>query len=211
MISVDRFHQPTLFIVAGAPGSGKSVLLPVSAFGVDHFNADDEAAILNGNSYRDIPQSVRTEVNQRFELFIGACIAARKSFAIETTLRSTISLKQASEARKAGFYVEMHYIATESFEINLERVKKRADGGGHSAPANVLADIRDKSFSNLFAAVNSVPSPLNELTVYDNSVDNEPLRAALRISLPPGRYTLQIEVIDPPPYLTQYAELAFWH
>jgi predicted ABC-type ATPase len=36
--------QPQMHIVAGLPGSGKSTLFPVAAFGVDYFNADDRAA-----------------------------------------------------------------------------------------------------------------------------------------------------------------------
>ena len=37
---------PEFYIVAGAPGTGKSRAFPVSDFGVDFFNADDRAAEL---------------------------------------------------------------------------------------------------------------------------------------------------------------------
>jgi predicted ABC-type ATPase len=185
--------------------------MPVKSFGVDFFNADDEAAKLNGGSYHSIPQSVRSEINNRFERFIHDHIERGLSLAIETTLRSTIALDQAKQARDAGFYVEMHYIATETLEINLKRVMKRFDGGGHSAPIATLTDIREKSFRNLYTAINSVPSPLNELTIYDNSHDGEYMRPALHIGLPEGHLVLDIKLFDPPAYLGEYVYLAFWH
>ncbi len=183
--------------------------MPVTSFGVDFFNADDEAAKLNGGSYHSIPQSVRDEVNKRFERFIRDHIESGRSLAIETTLRSTVALNQAQQARDLGFYVEMHYIATDTLEINLKRVMKRSDGGGHSAPISVLSNIREKSFQNLFVAINCVPNPLNELTVYDNSLDGEYMRVAFHISLPEGRFALDVKSYDPPEYLNDYVDLAF--
>jgi hypothetical protein len=43
-----------MIVVAGPPGSGKSVLFPVHSFEIDYFNADDRSAQLNGGSYRGI-------------------------------------------------------------------------------------------------------------------------------------------------------------
>lgn len=206
-----NLNQPTLFIVAGAPGSGKSALMPVSSFGVDYFNADDEAAKLNGNSYHSIPQAIRYEVNRRFERFIQDHIDTGRSLAIETTLRSTIALDQAKQARMAGFYVEMHYIATAALEINVQRVIKRSEAGGHSAPVSVLTDIRERSYRNLYSAVNGIPEPLNEITIYDNSHDGEALRPVLHVSFPPGSLVLKIDLFDPPAYLNDYVDLAFYH
>jgi len=36
-----------MIVVAGPPGSGKSVLFPVHSFEIDYFNADDRSAQLN--------------------------------------------------------------------------------------------------------------------------------------------------------------------
>ncbi len=183
--------------------------MPVRQFEVDFFNADDEAAKLNDGSYHSISQKIRAEVNRRFERFILDHIGRGQSLAIETTLRSTIALAQAQQAQDAGFYVEMHYIATDSLEVNLNRVTKRFFGGGHSAPVETLTDIREKSYKNLYTAINSVPGPLNELTIYDNSIDGVFMKKAFRVSLPPGRYVLDVELFDPPAYLDEYVDLAF--
>jgi predicted ABC-type ATPase len=93
--------MPKLFIIAGAPGSGKSRSFPVSEFGVDSFNADDRAAQLNGGSYHDIPLDIRAVVNKEFEAFITDHIANRTGLALETTLRSPIVFDQTSSESKS--------------------------------------------------------------------------------------------------------------
>ncbi len=153
-----------MYIVAGPPGSGKSTVFPVSGFGVEFFNADDRAAQLNHGSYRGIPQSIRDRVNRMFESFVNDCIVRRASFALETTLRSSIIFDQASTARREGFFVEMHYLALKSFAQHVERIKIRADRGGHSAPESVLRGIYDSSLRHLARAI----LEMDAIAVYDN-------------------------------------------
>ena len=74
----------------------------LSKFAERTFNADDRAAELNSGSYQDIPLSIRAIVNREFEEFIRANIRSGKSFALETTLRSSITFDQAMLARENG-------------------------------------------------------------------------------------------------------------
>lgn len=127
---------PRMIVVAGPPGSGKSSIFPVSSFGVAGFNADDRAAELNGGSYVRIPQQIRAVVNR--EAFVLGCIERRTSFAIETTLRSAVTFDQAALAKAAGFITEMRYLALRDCAMHVERVKVRADAGGHSASETTL-------------------------------------------------------------------------
>ena len=117
---------PRMIVVAGPPGSGKSSAFPVSAFGVAFFNADDRAAELNGGSYHGISSKIRQTVNREFETFIQTQIDSGRSFAIETTLRSTVTFEQARRARAAGFVIEMRYLALRDFALHLERIDARA-------------------------------------------------------------------------------------
>lgn len=157
--------HPRMVIVAGPPGSGKSAAFPVSSFGIDYFNADDRAAQLNNTSYQGISLEVRAAVNKEFERFVEEHIQQHKSFAVETTLRSDITFRQANQARAEGFEIHMRYIALSDFSQNLMRVIARARAGGHSAPADQLRRIHDASLANLPRAIRET----DELRVYDNS------------------------------------------
>jgi predicted ABC-type ATPase len=165
--------RPKMIVVAGPPGSGKSVAFPVDSFGVDSFNADDRSAQLNNGSYQGIPLEIRAIVNKEFEAFVEDHIRNHKSFAIETTLRSDITFRQAGQARAEGFEIQMRYIALNGFAQNLKRVIARAFAGGHSAPADQLQKIHEASLRNLPKAIRE----MDRVQVYDNSApDRRPKR-----------------------------------
>ncbi len=171
---------PRMLIVAGLllatnPGSGKSTVFPVAGFGVEYFNADDRAAALNHGSYLRIPQTIRRQVNGMFEAFVVDCIERRISFALETTLRSAVTFEQAAMAKRAGFETEMRYLALDDFAQHLERVKIRADNGGHSAPEPVLRAIYEASLRNLPRAIREMDS----ISVYDNGRFDTSVRVLL--------------------------------
>ena len=156
---------PRMIVVAGPGGSGKSTLYPVSSFGVAFFNADDRAAELNGGSYGSISNEIRKIVNHEFEAFVLGSIEKRNSCAIETTLRSDATFEQARIAKQAGFVTEMRYLALRDFASHLDRVKARADAGGHSASETTLRRIYEASLRNLRRAV----LEMDLLWVYDNT------------------------------------------
>jgi predicted ABC-type ATPase len=157
-------------VVAGPSGSGKSSLFPVAAAGVDHFNIDDRCAQLNRGSYLGIRPEIRAQANAECEAFIAHHIASRTSFAVETTLRTDITLRQGKAARANGFVLLMEYISAGSAEECVKRVSIRADRGGHSAsPAKVRTTYA--------ASLKNLPWALREfdvVTVYDNSRRGKP-------------------------------------
>ena len=157
------------YIVAGAPGTGKSRAFPVSDFEVDYFNADDRAAELNGGSYHGISLELRTRVNSEFETFIQSHIEQRRSLAIETTLRSRITFDQIAASKRRGFRVTMLYIGTEDPELNLDRIAVRWSLGYHAAPREVLMAIHSQSLANLRIACEKAFLGLLRLIVFDNS------------------------------------------
>ena len=158
-----------MWIVAGPPGGGKSTVFPLSDFAGRVFNADDRAAQLNAGSYERIPLSVGTIVNREFEEFIHANIRSGASFALETTLRSTITFDQARAAKRNGFQVSMRYIALDSVERHIERVKRRAGRGGHSASETTLRKIHASSLANLPIVLNPEKSGIDLVRIFDNS------------------------------------------
>src|SRR5215831_759849 len=190
---------PRMIVVAGPPGSGKSSIFPVSSFGVSCFNADDRAAELNQGSYVGIPKHIRQSVNCEFESFVLRCIENRTSFAIETTLRTPVTFEQASLAKAAGFTTEMRYLALRDFAMHFERVKARADAGGHSASEITLRTTYKSSLANLPKAI----AEMDDLWVYDNS----PVGGPPRLILESEKGVVRFLADDPPDWLTTALDL----
>ena len=129
-----------MWLAGGPSGSGKSTLFPISETGLDHFNVDDRCAELNNGSYQGIPPAVRKRAGNECEAFVEEHIRKGKSFAVESTLRTTIALEQAARANRRGFAVHLVYACTDDVQINIERVRIRAAGGGHGAPASRIRE-----------------------------------------------------------------------
>ncbi len=178
--------QPKMIIVAGPPGSGKSTAFPVNSFEFDYFNADDRAAEINNGSYQGIPPAIRTIVNQEYEQFVAEHIVAKKSFVIETTLRTDITFKQAAAAKEAGFQIDMLYLSAGDLETCITRIIGRALGGGHSAPVEQLKKIYQASLNNLPRAISEIDS----IRIYDNSFSGKPPEPILEAEFGQLKYVL---------------------
>jgi len=179
-----------MVIVAGPPGSGKTTRFPVTEFEVDSFNADNRAAQLNDGSFRGISREIRSQVNVEFQKWILDHISARKSFALETTLRSQVTFEQTHLAREHGFWTSMFYVTPGSVEECIKRIKARSYRGGHSASETIVRDIYQKSMHNLVTALDFGEGGINRVEIYDNSAnlaDEKDLRRIM--SMRQGRVT----------------------
>lgn len=163
--------RPRMIVVAGPPGSGKTRYFPVTAFGVDAFNIDDRCAQILG-SYLAIPRDVRRAVAKECERFVFDHIAQGKSFAVETTLRTTAAIEQAELARKGDFATDMRFLATDSIAENVARVIQRAQAGGHGASEREIRAIHHASVANLRTAL----AAFERVRVYDSTTRWAPPR-----------------------------------
>src|SRR5213595_3147158 len=164
--------KPEMIVVAGPSGSGKSRYFRVHDFGIASFNVDDRCAELNRGSYRDISAEMRARAQLECQQFIDECTLRRTSFAVETTLRTTIAIEQATRARSAGFAIKMVFVATDNVQSNILRVVLRGLDGGHSAPVQRIVEIYRQSLANLGRAL----AVFDEIALYDSSAHDQPPR-----------------------------------
>lgn len=75
----------------------------------------------------------------------------------------------AARVRQAGFETDLRYLTPQDVSINIERVRIRADAGGHSAPDWKLREIYQSSTGNLPAAIRT----FNTVDVVDNTQLND--------------------------------------
>jgi len=173
--------RPRMVVVAGPPGSGKTTRFPVAEFGVDSFNADNRAAELNAGSFHGIAKGIRSQVNLEFQKWILEHISARRSLAIETTLRSEVTFEQAQLAREHGFRTVLYFVTPGSVEECVRRIKARAYRGGHSASEELVREIYQKSTRNLLTALDFQASGMDRVEIYDNSANLAEERDVQRI------------------------------
>jgi predicted ABC-type ATPase len=128
----------TLYIIAGCNGAGKTTvskfLLP-EVFHTDIFiNADIIAAAINpANPEQAAMQAGRLMLQQ-----IQQRLAAKQTFAIETTLATRTYLNLVKQAQLLGYEVVLFFFYLPSADMAKERVKLRVSKGGHNIPPDVI-------------------------------------------------------------------------
>jgi predicted ABC-type ATPase len=167
---------PTLTIVAGANGAGKSTM---TRFGRELFQPHpvldpDTTAKMDrvmGSGSGSQIAAARTILRVANEL-----LEKRESFSIETTLSGRTYLKMMRAARKLGYEIRLVYIGTEVIEINLERVRVRVQAGGHDIPEGDQRRRYPRSFANLKGAVELA----DQAIIFDNSSPEGPRKIAIK-------------------------------
>jgi predicted ABC-type ATPase len=111
-----------------------------------------------------------------------------------------VTFQQAALAKAAGFTTEMRYLALSDLAAHLERVKARADAGGHSASEAVLSEAYRSSLANLPTAI----LEMDEVWVYDNSQVGGPPKLVVQSD----KGVIQYLADDPPDWLTTLLDLS---
>jgi len=127
---------PDAIVIAGANGAGKTtfarqfleVLHPHGTF----LNADE---IQREDARFSHPFAAGRELLRR----VASLEAAGATFAIETTLSSTMYAGKLRAWSRRGYRTTLHFIELPSADYAVERVARRVAAGGHSVPE---ADVR---------------------------------------------------------------------
>ncbi len=142
--------KPTLCIIGGCNGAGKSTLARelLPRLGLMRFlNADE---IARGLSPLD-PTLTAFKAGRLLIEEARALIAAKASFAIESTLSGKTYVAMIREAKARGYRFLLHYIVIGSGDQAVGRVALRVKIGGHHVPEEDIRRRFDRSRKHFIA------------------------------------------------------------
>lgn len=162
-------HHPEVFVLGGPNGAGKTTvaaaLLP-RKLQVDRFiNADFIAKGLSPHA----PETSAMEAGRSMLRRIRTLRDHGETFAFESTLASRSFVGFLRGCQRAGYIVHVIYVALESADLAVQRVKLRVERGGHDIPEAVVRRRYERSVNNLL----QLYLPLADgWSVWDNSGDS---------------------------------------
>jgi predicted ABC-type ATPase len=142
--------MPTLFIIAGPNGVGKTTFadryLPDEAKQLEFVNAD---LIARGLSPYD-PESAAMEAGRIALKRIRELIASRTGFTWETTMSGRTAVVWLRQAREAGYILKTYFLWVRNPETTIRRIRQRVVEGGHAITEEVSRRRFFKTIQNFF-------------------------------------------------------------
>ena len=176
--AADATHPlpPTIFVLAGCNGAGKSSIggAALRKSGADWFDPDAAARRIAAANAHRVPRPTTEEVNaaawNEGRRLLERTIAERRDFAFETTLGGRTITELLHRAAGAGCAVRVWFVGLDTVERHLERVRRRVARGGHDIPEAKVRERYRRSRENL---IRLLPA-LDALRVFDNSAEADP-------------------------------------
>jgi predicted ABC-type ATPase len=164
-------NNPKIVIIAGPNGAGKTTFarafLPQEAQCLRFINADLIAAGLSPFA----PEAAAMKAGRLMLQEMDGCVAARESFAFETTLAGRVYLRHIKNWRQWGYHVSLFFLKLPSADAAIERVAARVRQGGHFIPDEVIKRRFELGWRNFESHYKNV---VDDWTVYDSHHD-EPI------------------------------------
>ncbi|MDZ8261090.1 zeta toxin family protein [Nostoc sp. ChiQUE01b] len=171
--------MPSLYIIGGANGSGKTTvsmsLLPNFLDCFEYVNADAIAAGLSPLN----PDSMAMEAGRLMIMRLRTLSNSGNDFAFETTLAARSFAPFIIGCKAKGYTINLIYFWLQSVDLAVERVAVRVASGGHLIPEDVIRRRYQQGRNNLI----SLYLPLcDRWIIYDNSNNDTRLVAEYRRS-----------------------------
>ncbi len=165
-------RHKTLFIIAGANGSGKTTfaLSYITLNNLHFINADEIAKSYDPN---DISR-YKIKAGKEFFRQLEANLNSDKSFMIESTLSGKYLKDVINQAKVKGFQIVLIYLFLETEIENVLRVKNRVLNGGHNVPED---DIKRRYFRSRKLFWNTYKNMVDKWMLFFNGDDNYELVA----------------------------------
>lgn len=164
-------RKPTLCVVAGPNGSGKTsttIQLLNNEWTEDsiYINPDNIAQEMFGdwNSPNAVLKAAEYATKKRYE-----CLENSVDFVFETVFSSPEKLDFLHKAQATGFFIRFFYVCTSDPAINVSRITQRYINGGHEVPMSKIISRYYKSLINAEEAISFV----DRAYIYDNSIENQ--------------------------------------
>ncbi|MGH8726891.1 MAG: hypothetical protein ACREV9_01745 [Burkholderiales bacterium] len=160
-------QKPTIYVLAGPNAGGKSSIGGeiIRRYGGNYFNPDEYAVALKSAnpdlSNRGANSAAWGEGVKR----LRSAIDKRQNHAFETTLGGQTICRLLHSAADSGIELWIWYIALDSPEKHLTRVRARAARGGHDIPEALVRLRYDNSRANLAGLLPKAA----RVVIYDNS------------------------------------------
>lgn len=173
-------HKPVLIVIAGPNGSGKTSVTSK----ILHHEWMENAVYINPDLVAqerfgdwNSPEAIRKAVVYCQE-WREQCLAERKSLIFETVLSADDKIDFIERAKKAGFFVRLFFVCTESPTINASRIAQRVIKGGHDVPITKIISRYQKSVLNC----KHIATKVDRTYLYDNSIENTEAKLLLRLA-----------------------------
>ena len=167
---MDSTHKPTLCVVAGPNGSGKTSMtvqllanewLEGSLYIYPNNIAQEQFG--DWNSPEAVLKAAKYATDLRYK-----CLNEKRDFVFETVFSSDEKLEFLRKAHESGFFIRFFFVCTSNPKINVSRITKRYLEGGHEVPISKIISRYYKSYVNATKAISFV----DRAYIYDNSVED---------------------------------------
>jgi predicted ABC-type ATPase len=160
--------MPTLFILAGPNGTGKTTFYSTA---IESNLIEAELPFVNVDL---ITQQLGGYTEENFvrasEIYserVGEHIKNKESFLIESNLADTRTYDWILLMKKNGYDVVLYFLSTDDVNININRVKFRVAEGGHDVAESIIKNRYALSHSYLKSKLHE----FKEVFLIDNSAE----------------------------------------